>query len=63
MSKAAVGILCPLPKQYPTSFLNFFKAPLLDDSAAVPARMIVDTALKYNREFHPAPRYTLASMS
>ena len=46
MSKAAAGILCPLPKQYPTSFLNFFKAPLLDDSAAAPARMIADTALK-----------------
>lgn len=45
MDKAA-GILRPLPRQYPISFLNFFKASLLDDSAAAPARVIADRALK-----------------
>lgn len=45
MDKAA-GILRPLPRQHPTSFPNFFKASLLDDSAAAPARVIADRALK-----------------
>ena len=45
MDKAA-GILRPLPRQYPIPFLNFFIAPLLDDSAAAPTRVIADRALK-----------------